>query len=359
MPFNINALKLSPLQVGSDGPLVRAWQSFLIEKEFPVGAADGDFGRQTAQATGNYQRRNGLPGTGVVDNATYAKSLNDGFIFRVPNLTGNLLLTYLGFGEAEIKDVQSSLNAIAQLTPPLTVDGDFGRNSVRGLAEAYKKRDVRLRDELEDKLSNATKQKLGADVNVALDLFNTYAKRQRQRLSGDHWHPFFPTSRSIADLTSPFRERVLAFQKAMVDGGAQIIIAATYRPRERAYLMHYSSRLFNRTISPENIPAMAGVDVEWVHYTRAGSFQAAADMVEAYGTAGNPVALSSRHTQRLAIDWNITWQNNLSVRDANGRVVTIGEPRNGASNQALWRVGSSYGVIKLANDPPHWSVDGA
>jgi hypothetical protein len=358
MGFNITALKLPSLRKGSYNSYVTAWQSFLKDAEFPIGTIDGDFGNLTEVATRTYQQRNNLPVTGVVDNTTYEKALTQGFLFRVPNLSAAMLLDYLRYGMAEVRDLQASLNAIAQLNPPLAIDGDFGPRSAQGLAQTYKQRDVRFRGELEQQLSNATKQKLAADFSPGLDLLNTYAKRQRFRLSGPHWADNFPTSRSISDLVSPFRNNAQAFQDALIAAGAQIIIAATYRPKERAYLMHYSSRIYNRDISPQNVPPMAGVDIDWVHYTNAGSLQAAEQMVEAYGTWGNPVALNSRHTQRLAIDWNITWQSILSIKDGNGRTVKIGNPPNGANNQTLWDVGRSYGVIKLPSDPPHWSSDG-
>jgi len=358
MALNIGALKLSTLKKGSNGTAVIAWQRFLTEREFPVGSVDGDFGNATDTATRSYQSKNGLPVNGIVDNTTYAKALTQGFIFKVPNFSADMLLAYMRFGEAEIKDLQRSLNKVAQLPPPLVADGDFGARSIKGLSEAYKKRDVRLRSELEQALSTATKQKLGTDLGTALDILNTYAKRLRFRLSGPHWYTYFPTSRAISDLTSPFRERVQAFQKALIDAGAQTVVSATYRPPQRAYLMHYSAKVDRGQIDPDDVPGMAGVEIDWVHYTRAGSLQAASQMVDAYGIGGNPVALRSLHTERLAIDWNITWDATLKIKNGNGRVVSIGTPRNGASNDALFDVGATYGVYKLASDPPHWSYNG-
>jgi peptidoglycan hydrolase-like protein with peptidoglycan-binding domain len=358
MAFNISVLKLPIIKIGSEGPIVRAWQSFLKNAEFPIDVVDGDFGKQTDQATRSYQQRNGLTADGVVSNTTYAKALNQGLILKLPNLSANTLLSYLGFGEAEVKDLQATLNKTAQLNPLLKVDGDFGYTSSKGLAEAYKKRDVRLRGELEEALSTATKQKLGQDLTPALDILNGYAKIQRFRLSGPHWIDSFPTSKSISDLSSPFRQRVEAFQKALIDAGCQVIVTATHRPKERAYLMHYAARINRQEIAAKYVPKMAGVDVEWEHYTNAGSVQAARDMVEAYGVGGNPVSLNSRHIQRLAIDWNVTWNGNINIRDGNGRMLTVANPPNAALNRTLWTVGSTYGVYKLSNDPPHWSVDG-
>lgn len=274
------------------------------------------------------------------------------------SVNGGMLLRYLGFGKAEVKDLQKALNAISQLNPPLPVDGNFGSQSAKGLAEAYKQRSDRLRGDLEQQLSPSTKQKLGANLGAELGIINSYAQQLRFRLSGPYWSDSFPTSRAISDLASPFRERVQAFQKALSDAGAQTIIAATYRPPERAYLMHYAGMINRGEIAPENVPPMPGVDIDWVHYTPTGSRQAAAQMVDAFGIGSNPVALASLHTQRLAIDWNITWEGTLKINDANGQIAEIGAPQNGASNTKLWDVGASYGVYKGAPDPPHWSYNG-
>ncbi|NMV39582.1 hypothetical protein HGR00_16830 [Ralstonia insidiosa] len=80
-------------------------------------------------------------------------------------------------------------------------------------------------------------------------------------------------------------------------------------------------------------------------------------MVAAYGIVFRP-ALSSRHTEGLAIDMTIRWSDMLRITDAAGTVVAIeNSPRNGG-NSALHTVGASYGVKKLLSDPPHWSEDG-
>lgn len=358
MALNINVLKLTTIKKGSKGTIVEAWQSFLRDAGYNVGTVDGDFGNNTDRETRNYQKKNGLPGNGIVDNITYTKALSQGFIYRVPNFSVGMLLEYIRFSSAEIKDLQKTLNTIATLSPALVVDGAFGSRSNAGLAEAYLKRDVRLREELEQKLSTATKEKLGTDLDPALDILNNYAKKIRFRLSGPHWYNSFPTSRSITDLASPFRQRVQAFQKALIDGGAQIIISATYRPPQRAYLMHYAARIDRGELDPVDVAPMAGVDIEWVHYTNAGSLLAAAQMVDIYGIGGNPVALSSLHTQRLAIDWNVTWEGTLKIKDGDGNIVEIGAPRDSSRNTILFDVGASYGVYKLENDPPHWSYNG-
>ncbi|QSJ19845.1 peptidoglycan-binding protein [Nostoc sp. UHCC 0702] len=359
MSFKPEALQLPTLKKGSEGLTVTAWQQFLLDIDFPIAGVDGDFGNITHNATREYQTKNNLTATGIVDNATYKKALEQGFAsyFAIYTNAVDKLLAYLNFGEAEIKDLQKSLTAIATLNPPLVADGDFGINSRRGLAESYKKRDVRFPSELAQELSAATKTKLGDDFDLALDNLTEYAKKLRERLSGKHWIKFFRESDSIDDLASPFRQKVQAFEKALRNAGATISIASGFRPPERAYLMHYAFRIHRDEIAPKDVPPMPNVDINWVHYTKAASIQAAKEMVSAYDIAYRP-SLSSRHTQGLAIDWKITWSGTLNIKNASGTTISIDEPRTSYKKSKLWEVGDSYGVIKLIDDDPHWSNDG-
>ncbi|NJR50493.1 MAG: peptidoglycan-binding protein [Leptolyngbyaceae cyanobacterium CSU_1_3] len=358
MVFKVSALRLPVLKVGSTGAAVGAWQRFLQDANYPIGGIDNSFGSATDRVTRDYQTKNGLTADGVVGPASYTRALSQGFIFRVANLTAAMLLDYLNYGVAEVRDLQASLNQMGRLNPALGMDGSFGARSAKALSEVYKIVDVGFRSRLEQQLSASTKQKLGSDLAPGLVILTEYARRQRARLSGAQWVRFFPASREIADLASPFRQRVQLFEKALRDAGATIEITNTFRPPERAYMMHYCVSINNRDIAPESVPPMSGIDIDWVHYTNAGSLQAARQMVEAFGIGSNPAALRSRHTQALAIDWLIDWQGTLNIRNGSGRVVSIGSPRNGNDNPQLWVVGESYGVYKLEYDPPHWSVDG-
>jgi D-alanyl-D-alanine dipeptidase len=194
-------------------------------------------------------------------------------------------------------------------------------------------------------------------------------KRQRTRkrvglvLSGKDWVNQFPTSRSVDDLASPFRENVSAFLAALQAAGANVKISATYRPAERAFLMHYAYRIAREGFDPRNVPARQGIDIDWVHRKAnnqvdlAASKNAAEDMVQAYGIVYRP-ALNSQHTARRAIDMTISWSGTLSIANARGTVVDIaGSPRSGQNSQLI-AVGKTYGVVKLVSDPPHWSQDG-
>jgi len=185
------------------------------------------------------------------------------------------------------------------------------------------------------------------------------------RLSGPEWCAEFPTSVSVDDLAEPLRESVKRFIDALQAAGAKVDIAATYRPPERAYLMHYAAMIAKAGQDPVAIPAIAGVDIDWVHRDAQGNMDVAAtrfaaqQMVTGYGIE-YPPALISRHTQRLAIDMDIAWDSDvLRVKDGRGNPVTISVvPKDGAHNWAVHQLGKTYGVIKLLSDPPHWSSDG-
>lgn len=361
MAFNTKPLQLPSLKAGSRGPAVEGWQSFLNEKGFSVGGADGDFGKLSTMATKGFQKQVGLPDTGIVDLPTYQKALDQGFIFRVVNFSAQIFLEYLNFGLPEIKILQKEISLVGKLNPALVTDGDFGPNSARALAEVYKQLEDKFQAALTDRLTTAgVAKKLAVDFAPAMTLLAEFARRQRRRLSGAHWVQFFRASSSLDDLASPFRQRAQAFLKAMTDAGIKVNLDNTLRPPERAYMMHYAVKIRRRDIDPRNVPSMSGIDIDWAHYTQAASIRAAEDMVMAFEIGDNPAALRSRHTQGLAVDWAITWEKGkpVKIKDAAGRLVTLNDPPYGDENDRLWTVGASYGVYKLSYDPPHWSVDG-
>jgi hypothetical protein len=182
--------------------------------------------------------------------------------------------------------------------------------------------------------------------------------------SGASWVAQFPTSTSTADLEASFKSSVENFISALNTAGATVNISATYRPPERAYLMHYSYRIAKDGLDPAGVPAMAGVNICWVHRNvqgqadNAGAKSAANAMVNGYGIVYAP-ALESRHTQKLAIDMSIGWTGDLKIKNADGTETTItSTPRTGAGNTDLHTVGGGYGAKKLVSDAPHWSDDG-
>ena len=187
--------------------------------------------------------------------------------------------------------------------------------------------------------------------------------------SGVAWVARFPTSTSVADCVQPFRANVTAFIAALRAAGASVDIAATLRPAQRAWLMHWCWAIVHHVVDPRGVPARGDVAIVWAHTNAQGGYDAAASMaaaqamVDAYGMHGLEVApaLNSEHTAGTAIDMAIAWTGTLAIADRAGKPVKIASlPRTGM-NPDLKTVGASYGVIKFvggASDIPHWSIDG-
>jgi peptidoglycan hydrolase-like protein with peptidoglycan-binding domain len=70
---------LRALRLGSQGPLVKAWQSFLLGQHFDPGGLDGEFGDKTQAATSAFQAANGLTSDGVAGRETIMKAMQLGF----------------------------------------------------------------------------------------------------------------------------------------------------------------------------------------------------------------------------------------------------------------------------------------
>lgn len=177
--------------------------------------------------------------------------------------------------------------------------------------------------------------------------------------SGASWVAQFPDAGSTADLIKAFRDGVDPFIAAMRTGGASVSIGSTLRPYERSYLMHYSWRIAKKDIDASKVPAMNGVDIEWVHATNDQSIAAAQEMVDGYLLRSKP-ALTGRHNEGRAIDMTIRWTGDLTIKDKDGDVTKITTTPRTGENTDLQAVGASYGVIKATfpGDPPHWSDDG-
>ena len=176
---------------------------------------------------------------------------------------------------------------------------------------------------------------------------------------GTWWHAHeseFANSRSLLDLTPPFREDVTRFVEAMRDAGATVGINATRRNKIRAYLMHFSFRLGRGDLSARDIPAEPGCAIRWVHDSDAKSRAAAEQMSDLFDIAFKP-SLTSLHISGRAVDMTISWSGTLAIKDAAGATHSIAGPRNGGNLQ-LHAVGRSYKVHKLISDPPHWSDNG-
>jgi D-alanyl-D-alanine dipeptidase len=176
--------------------------------------------------------------------------------------------------------------------------------------------------------------------------------------SGPQWCARFASSKSLDDLVPDFSDACRAFLSQLAKAGASVSIADTYRPPQRAYLMHWCCMIGGSGQDSHAVPPMQGVNIDWTHgESMLGARDAARQMMAGYQIKF-PAALESRHTQGRAIDMTIGWKGALNIRDFNGQSHAIsGGPQNG-SNPELIAVGKTYGVIKLVSDPPHWSDDG-
>jgi hypothetical protein len=180
-------------------------------------------------------------------------------------------------------------------------------------------------------------------------------------LSGAAWwhanQARYINSSSLDDLIPDFRENVTRFISAMRSGAAIVSVASTRRNKVRAYLMHYSWRISEETITAADVPLEPGCPIQWNHGNAAASKAGAQEMRDLFNMAFQP-SLRSRHIEGKAIDMTIIWDGTISVRDSNGALITVSAPNSGDHNATLHRIGASYGVIKLISDRPHWSTDG-
>lgn len=172
-------------------------------------------------------------------------------------------------------------------------------------------------------------------------------------ISGAPWCARFPTSKLVTDLAQPFQGDVQNFIQRILEAKGVVGVAATYRPHERAYLMHWAWEIARNGVDAASVPAVDGVDIIWDHDNAAAAAEA---MVEGYGMAHEAV-LESRHTQRLAIDMNIHIPDGAVVMDAQGKPHVFHGAADGSDSRVV-AIGKTFGVIKLASDPPHWSTDG-
>ncbi|MFL6350513.1 MAG: peptidoglycan-binding domain-containing protein [Bryobacteraceae bacterium] len=183
------------------------------------------------------------------------------------------------------------------------------------------------------------------------------------RLSGHDWVSEYPNSTSPDDVAEPFRTNLKSFLGALAEAGAQVSIASTLRPRQRAYLMHFSFLIAAGATDASMVPTFSGVDIDWIHRDSEGqpdpraTRNAAREMVTGYAIVYAP-ALDSRHTQGLAADMDIFWSGNLTILNAHGRSLVISSTPRSGGNLQIQAIGATYGVNKLASDPPHWSADG-
>ncbi len=206
-----------------------------------------------------------------------------------------------------------------------------------------------------------------ATVQAALtptaDTTPAVAKIPAKELSGEQWVDRFPTSTTVDKCVSPFKDNLNSFKAALEAAGATVSIAATFRPPERAYLMHWSWSIVKKKADPKTIPSMDGVNIEWDHGDAEKSKQAAKEMVNGFEMQNLKVApaLNSRHTVGKAVDMSISWTGELSIKNKDGTTKKITSSPKDGMNPDLKAVGETYGVMKYVgdnDDQPHWSNDG-
>ena len=80
--------------------------------------------------------------------------------------------------------------------------------------------------------------------------------------AGPQWCARFPTSDRLEDLLPDFGDACRAFISILKKGGASVAIAATFRPPERAYLMHWCCMIGGGGQDPASVPPMTGVNID-------------------------------------------------------------------------------------------------
>jgi hypothetical protein len=184
-------------------------------------------------------------------------------------------------------------------------------------------------------------------------------------LSGPIWCGRFPGSSVTSALTPDFRDKCDAFIAAIEAAGGVARVDATYRPPERAYLMHWAHKIVRNGFNPAMVPPMAGVNIKWNHPTLEASVRAADQMSTGFGIGGlaanTAPSLNTLHTSREAIDMAISWTGTLNIAINDGSITAINTTPRTGMNLQLKAVGLTYGVKKFVNgnaDKPHWSTTG-
>ena len=186
---------------------------------------------------------------------------------------------------------------------------------------------------------------------------------EKTNLSGRNWwdanQAKYANSRDLDALDASFKERVEGFIKALRNGGATVVISATRRSAQRAYLMHYSWEVAHGSVAPADVPPKSGVSIDWDHGDLDASRKAAEEMVKAFGMAYT-ASLTSNHIAGKAVDMTISWKSKLILDiPLSCGVYEIADPPRTGQNRELWRYAEDYHAVKkLPSDPPHWSFNG-
>ena len=107
--------------------------------------------------------------------------------------------------------------------------------------------------------------------------------------SGVAWVTRFPTSAQVADCVQPFRANLTAFIAALRAAGAAVSVAATLRPVQRAYLMHWCWSIVKAKVDSRSVPTLDGVAIAWAHDDAQGDYDAAASLAAAQAMVRSPI----------------------------------------------------------------------
>lgn len=267
---------------------------------------------------------------------------------------------------ADVRTVQTMLNAISELLgiAPLPVTGVSDAATIAAIRQFQFRLANILKPDGRIDAGGRSWKKLAVLAAAPATVPATPARLRpvadADRLSGAIWFTAnqarYPNSNSLDDLDPDFRVKAQAFIAALKAAGASVQVSATRRNRTRAWLMHFCCLVAKNPGSAATIARNPDCDIIWDHKDAAATRRGAQEMMQCFDIAF-PAALKSRHIDGKAVDMTIVWQGMLTIRDGRGRTITIDAPRDG-SNPKLQAVGASYGVVKLASDPPHWSSDG-
>ena len=96
----------------------------------------------------------------------------------------------------------------------------------------------------------------------------------------------------MADCAQPFRANLTAFVAALRAAGATVSVAATLRPVQRAYLMHWCWSIVKAKVDPRSVPTLDGVAIAWAHDDAQGDYDAAASLAAAQAMVRSPIRRS-------------------------------------------------------------------
>ncbi|QYK43023.1 MAG: D-alanyl-D-alanine carboxypeptidase family protein [Paracoccaceae bacterium] len=185
-------------------------------------------------------------------------------------------------------------------------------------------------------------------------------------LSGRAWfnanQSKYPNSKSVDDLSSTFKPKVVKFIKALETAGATVSITATLRSAARAEIMYYCWQVGVKGMKAADVPKIDGVDITWDHGDEEASKKGAKEMYDAFGMTGQVAKPGkSNHLTGNAIDMNISWTGTLKIKDGEGNDVEIDTTPTDETNTDLQALGATYGCkngAKTLSEPWHWSPTG-